>query len=493
MISHQDLLELAKQERDREQYAYHQTGKMFSGTDVAEAPLYGMLAKVWCELACDAELESTLNNFDADWRQYAKENNAKVEAAPKLKRGPRSGQSCIEHHWVSPEMAKTKSIHVRQMLKIMTGERMSDKTKREKKKARLVSSRRMADASQGKVSKAYRLPSGRKIMQIEGDKSYTFDVVCFKAGKGNPGADEGEDAAGSPYSAHGGVGPNNDRYCCTLNTRQFDKPCPICTARSDRIKSGVDFKTDELVKKWRASDRTLFNVWDHAAKGEKCQLLDISNFAFAQMLYKTVDENTDKYEYWGSPGIEGFTIKASFEKKKIGTGDFPNCWKIDFIPRSEPIPDDILDSAMPLDEMLICPDFDKLQSAFEQGTTEGDDPAKVKEAVRAAQPTLPSRTVKADADEDDEGPEQEFEAGDWVKYKGKPWEVISIRDGMINLEAETGGEIKRGVDPEDCALTDKPKTIPQHAAANNGKTTSPKEAITALASRKKPIKAEEEE
>lgn len=110
------LLQTARFERDRETSSY----KSFSGTDVAEAPIHGMLADTYACIALGKDIEATLTLFEAKWRVYAKEQQARVAAAPKLKHGPSSGASVIHHRWVSEELWETHARHVRAMINLPT-------------------------------------------------------------------------------------------------------------------------------------------------------------------------------------------------------------------------------------------------------------------------------------------------------------------------------------------------------------------------------------
>lgn len=114
---------LARKSRQREGYAYHQAGKCFSGTDCAEAPLHGIIAKLWCKLAVGNDLEHCLMVADKEWREYATMQNRKVDSAPKIRKGPSSGHSVLSHRWVSPEGFETLIPHLRTMyVMVMRGE-----------------------------------------------------------------------------------------------------------------------------------------------------------------------------------------------------------------------------------------------------------------------------------------------------------------------------------------------------------------------------------
>jgi hypothetical protein len=120
------LLKTARFERDRETAYY----KSWSGTDVADATIHGMLADTYTCIAQGKDVETTLALFEAKWKKYAVEQQARVKSTPKIKYGPFSGASVIHHRWVS-ELWETHARHVRAMLQTGTtvsGEaRVSDK------------------------------------------------------------------------------------------------------------------------------------------------------------------------------------------------------------------------------------------------------------------------------------------------------------------------------------------------------------------------------
>jgi len=88
----------------------------YSGTDRAEGEVFRCLELCYLAIAGGAEIEAAIADQDARWRQYAAENNAKVEAAPKIRRGGSAGLSVISHRWVSPEEFATRARHLRGMV-----------------------------------------------------------------------------------------------------------------------------------------------------------------------------------------------------------------------------------------------------------------------------------------------------------------------------------------------------------------------------------------
>lgn len=113
--------QLARDELRREEYAYHQTGKLFSGTDCAEAPFHGYMRQIWITLSQGLHPKLAIEQQDKEWRKYAEQNNAKVEAAVKIKRGPSAGQSVISYRWVCPEKVQSSIPHVYTMWRIIMG------------------------------------------------------------------------------------------------------------------------------------------------------------------------------------------------------------------------------------------------------------------------------------------------------------------------------------------------------------------------------------
>lgn len=91
------LLRAAKVYRDRATRAY----KSISGSDVAEAPAYDFAADMLGEIAEGDDPEEVFDHYRKMWKVYAQEQRDRVEAAPKIVRGPMSGHSIIHHRWVS--------------------------------------------------------------------------------------------------------------------------------------------------------------------------------------------------------------------------------------------------------------------------------------------------------------------------------------------------------------------------------------------------------
>lgn len=81
--------------------------RSWSGADQADSEYYRLRRLFWVALYEGESREAARAAFVARWRAYAAEQQKKVDAAPKLKRGPSRGQSAIAHRWVDPEKAES--------------------------------------------------------------------------------------------------------------------------------------------------------------------------------------------------------------------------------------------------------------------------------------------------------------------------------------------------------------------------------------------------
>jgi hypothetical protein len=92
--------------------------RSMSGADQADSEVYFCMRRVYVAFAQGVPLEEAIAKEDAYWRAYAKKQGEKVDAAPKIKRGPYRGVSAIQHRWVDPEKFQTHARHIRAMIKV---------------------------------------------------------------------------------------------------------------------------------------------------------------------------------------------------------------------------------------------------------------------------------------------------------------------------------------------------------------------------------------
>lgn len=73
-----------------------------SGADKIDAERNRMVAAALRKVLLGSTVAEATQWFKDEWKAFATEQNAKVNAAPKLKYGPMSGQSCISYKYASP-------------------------------------------------------------------------------------------------------------------------------------------------------------------------------------------------------------------------------------------------------------------------------------------------------------------------------------------------------------------------------------------------------
>lgn len=115
----QALFAQMRASRHLEESAY----KSLSGADVSGAPLHAAAYHFWVMVWQGGAVEDAITAADDRWRQYATENNAKVNAASKIKQGPMAGQSAIHYRWTDPGRFESHAVFLRQMArKILDGQ-----------------------------------------------------------------------------------------------------------------------------------------------------------------------------------------------------------------------------------------------------------------------------------------------------------------------------------------------------------------------------------
>jgi hypothetical protein len=91
--------------------------RSFSGADQADSECFFCERRVYVAVADGVEPEVAIAREDTVWRAYAKAQDAKVVAAPKIKRGPMQGHSVISHRWVDSGKFAAYASHIRFMVR----------------------------------------------------------------------------------------------------------------------------------------------------------------------------------------------------------------------------------------------------------------------------------------------------------------------------------------------------------------------------------------
>lgn len=299
---------------------------------------------------------------------------------------------------------------------------------RERQRERVSGRARAIKHKDSFSSKCFRRPDGARLFQVKKEGVIIIDIIPYMVPEGakNPYAN-GRMHFERTYFTHRDIGVENDVYPCLKKT--FLKPCPICDYRAKLVRDGA--KDEDLVKALAPKERQLWNVYDRENPEFGVQIWDISFFLFGKLLdhYIVNSDEDEGYEFFADPE-EGFTLKVGFSEEHLGGNSFFAAKSIMFKKRREPLPQELLDQAYILDELLIEYDYDELKSIFMEATDlngekkdESDDDdlyydePKSRQLAKSSKPVrLAERTKAVQDDElteeplaDEEDEEEDFE------------------------------------------------------------------------------------
>ena len=283
----------------------------------------------------------------------------------------------------------------------------------------------MRKAAQARAEKSkgggttLRLPDGYgdvKFFKVNKPKVMLDIIPYVVSDKRHPDADAGAEVGtlwpSRRYYVHRGVGAEENSYICPLKT--FGKPCPICEYASARARQGGD---REELKALRPKARDLYNVIDLDDPDKKIQLFDMSGFLFGDTLTKElIDASDDEQCFAELKG--GYSLKLRFEKKSFNRNEFWAVDRIDFVERKKDYKESIIEETVPLDDILVEPDYKTLEKIFlmTEGGADEDDEEEERPAKRRArdeeeeeQPKRkrPSREEEEEDEEDSKEPEED--------------------------------------------------------------------------------------
>ncbi len=198
---------------------------------------------------------------------------------------------------------------------------------------------------------------------------HLFDIIPYQAGENDPVANAGEFSYWLDIYVHRNVGPRDLQFICLEQT--FSKACPICEYRNELRKDAPDGerqkeahkkKTDEL--NW--SRRCVYNVWvqDNREEIKKgVQVLEIAHWFMEKhlsALAKVPRARGGGYISFAHPE-KGKTVSVI----RTGVGATSTGYDgYQFVDRDYDIPDDILDEAHTLDDLIHIPTYREVKDAF---------------------------------------------------------------------------------------------------------------------------------
>ena len=342
-----------------------------------------------------------------------------------------------------------------------------------------------------------KLPDGVDSFRPKKAGSYRLEIVPYEVptnpvGGQNPNAEPGELWYERTFFVHRGIGVDENSYVCPSKTA--GKTCPICEYRRELMRSKDG--DEDMIKALAPKQRQLWNVYDHADADKGVQIWEVSFHLFGKQLKAAIanaDED-DGWEYFADPE-DGMTLRVGLGEKSFAGNTFLECETVNFKARREPLSDEILDAAQPLDNLLILLPYEKLKSIFLQ--EEGYDPApegtpsqkEVDEDFalknddepppkkRKSKPTESEKPVEKPKPKAKTAEQLGISKGDEVLYKGRGgWVVVKISaDGMkLNLLDEDDEMVKdvpaEGVEkPADAEKSVEKEPEVEHPKKSKGK------------------------
>ena len=244
------------------------------------------------------------------------------------------------------------------------------------------------------------------------DGEHLLDVIPYVAGSHDPNVKEGEPQYVLDVWVHKGVGALQQSFICPQ--KNFKSRCPICEKQLQMRKSG-EYSDDE-VKELNAKRRTLYNVfvWDSKEEIRKgVQVWEVSHFFFEKHLA----------ELSKRPKGGGFIIfsdpdngkSISFKKKSKGQNMEFLGHRFEDRDEEGEITDEMLESALVLDDLIHIPTIKELQKAVEEGFAgedeEDEKPRRGKKRPKDEEEDEDDEDYSTDDDDDDEEDEKPKKKG----------------------------------------------------------------------------------
>jgi hypothetical protein len=172
---------------------------------------------------------------------------------------------------------------------------------------------------------------------------------------------------------HRGVGPSEATVICLKST--FGKPCPICEQSALLRKQGKEKEAGEL----KPSRRVFYNVQD-MKEPDKLKVFETSHFLFEkELIDEARDDEEGGFVDFADP-IEGKEIKFRASEVQKGKIKYKEFKSFAFEDRDDPIPDELLESAISFDEIMNVPTYEEVEKILfgqdDDDDEESDESAK---------------------------------------------------------------------------------------------------------------------
>lgn len=202
---------------------------------------------------------------------------------------------------------------------------------------------------------------------------------------------------------HRFVGPDNADVICPK--RNYGKPCPIC--EQEKIYRGQG--EEDLANSCKASHRGYYNIIDENNRDKGIQIFQESYANFQDELMNDAYEDGEPVDFYTIK--HGKAIKFRWNEKSFkGNRHYLQYRSFRFVDR-DPLPKDILDKVVPLDECIVLHTYDEIKAIF-YGEGEGEKDESKDESDEP--------TSKEDDDEEVSNEKDNFHDDDWEGDDDKP-------------------------------------------------------------------------
>ena len=187
---------------------------------------------------------------------------------------------------------------------------------------------------------------------------------------------------------HRGVGPSEESVLCLKST--YGKPCPICEQSALLRKQGKEKEAGDL----KASRRVFYNIQD-MKEPDKLKVFETSHYLFEkELIDEARDDEEGGFVDFADP-IDGKEIKFRAIDVQKGSIKFKEFKSFGFEDRDDPIPYELLESAISFDEIMNVPTYEEAEKILFGQDEDEDDEVDEK-------PSKKSKKDDDDGDDDDD-------------------------------------------------------------------------------------------
>lgn len=329
------------------------------------------------------------------------------------------------------------------------------KDKRERRKS--TARRRAEQHASGFETTTLKVPEGLNFWELKTGTSEIDIIPYIVGGKGNKFADKGELHYERTFFSYRYIGIEEKHYVCSSKT--WGKPDYIQEWRAKEAKKD-DIDADTL-KQYNPKERQVFLIYDHDDKSKGLQLWEISYFCFGKLLDSRITNAPEKlgWDLFYFPDEDGMSLRLTIEEETGGGYKFKNVMAIDFVAREDPLPDEIVNHKICLDDLLVETPFEKLKNIFKGVSSDDNEPeessGEPKKERKKKPKTEPEEESDDEPEEDVEKTASDYglEKNDEVLYKGEVHTIMKIsKDGTSLMLLDGNEDLVKAISPADVEL-----------------------------------------